>query len=77
MAVDDLMQSGVGKPVAICARHPDETNHNKKLARKLVDMWTRAALNVSDRYEDDEDLREEEERRRRRHADRYLTYDAL
>jgi transcription factor SPN1 len=47
-----LKASGLGKSVMFLANLPVETNANKKLARELVDKWSRGIFEISDNFED-------------------------
>jgi transcription factor SPN1 len=49
---EQLKKSGLGKVVMFLSRLPEETPANKKLARDLVDKWSRPLFQKSTRYED-------------------------
>ena len=49
---EQLKKSGLGKVVMFLSRLPEETSTNKKLARDLVDKWSRPIFQKSTRYED-------------------------
>lgn len=49
---EQLKKSGLGKVVMFLSRLPEETPANKKLARDLVDKWSRPIFQKSTRYED-------------------------
>ncbi|KAH8936017.1 hypothetical protein BDL97_17G061700 [Sphagnum fallax] len=49
---EQLKKSGLGKVVMFLSRLPEETPINKKLARDLVDKWSRPLFQKSTRYED-------------------------
>lgn len=49
---EQLKKSGLGKVVMFLSRLPEETAANKKLARDLVDKWSRPIFQKSTRYED-------------------------
>eukprot|EP01112_Ceratiomyxa_fruticulosa_P021075 TRINITY_DN7333_c0_g7_i1.p1 TRINITY_DN7333_c0_g7~~TRINITY_DN7333_c0_g7_i1.p1 ORF type:complete len:503 (+),score=148.23 TRINITY_DN7333_c0_g7_i1:235-1743(+) len=62
---DSLRESGVGKNVMLYYKSPKETLANKKLARALIEKWSRPIFGLSSRYEDLEqaDLENGEKRR--------------
>ncbi|KAJ7120660.1 hypothetical protein O6H91_Y564600 [Diphasiastrum complanatum] len=49
---EQLKKSGLGKVVMFLSRLDEETPLNKKLARDLVDKWSRPIFQKSTRYED-------------------------
>ncbi|KAG6552956.1 hypothetical protein Mapa_005293 [Marchantia paleacea] len=49
---EQLKKSGLGKVVMFLSRLSEETPGNKKLARDLVDKWSRPIFQKSTRYED-------------------------
>jgi transcription factor SPN1 len=49
---EQLKKSGLGKVVMFLSRLPEETPINRKLARDLVDKWSRPLFQKSTRYED-------------------------
>ncbi|CAM6110449.1 unnamed protein product [Calypogeia fissa] len=49
---EQLKKSGLGKVVMFLSRLSEETPVNKKLARDLVDKWSRPIFQKSTRYED-------------------------
>ncbi|CAK9213485.1 unnamed protein product [Sphagnum troendelagicum] len=57
---EQLKKSGLGKVVMFLSRLPEEMPINRKLARDLVDKWSRPLFQKSTRYED---LRNYEEER--------------
>eukprot|EP01094_Clydonella_sp_ATCC50884_P019589 TRINITY_DN3869_c0_g1_i2.p1 TRINITY_DN3869_c0_g1~~TRINITY_DN3869_c0_g1_i2.p1 ORF type:complete len:352 (+),score=141.66 TRINITY_DN3869_c0_g1_i2:75-1130(+) len=63
LAIDDLKSSGIGRAVALSLRHPNETLKNKNIARRLVQMWTRALFNVNDQYTEDGEFIEDRRRK--------------
>jgi len=56
--LDILKDSGIGKSVMVLWKHPSETPQNKKIAKILIEKWSRPIFGISERYND---LREEED----------------
>ncbi|KAL5716734.1 hypothetical protein ACHQM5_009862 [Ranunculus cassubicifolius] len=49
---DQLKKSGLGKVIMFLSRSDEETTGNRKLAKDLVDKWSRPIFNKSTRFED-------------------------
>ncbi|KAG9454673.1 hypothetical protein H6P81_007577 [Aristolochia fimbriata] len=49
---DQLKKSGLGKVIMFLSRSDEETTSNRKLAKELVDKWSRPIFNKSTRFED-------------------------
>ncbi|KAK1272124.1 hypothetical protein QJS04_geneDACA021602 [Acorus gramineus] len=49
---EQLKKSGLGKVVMFLSRSDEETTANRKLAKELVDKWSRPIFNKSTRFED-------------------------
>ncbi|KAI3875147.1 hypothetical protein MKX03_021641 [Papaver bracteatum] len=49
---EELKRSGLGKVIMFLSRSDEETAGNRKLARDLVDKWSRPIFNKSTRFED-------------------------
>ncbi|CAN6442698.1 unnamed protein product [Victoria cruziana] len=49
---EQLKRSGLGKVIMFLSRSDEETTSNKKLARELVDKWSRPIFQKSTRFED-------------------------
>ncbi|KAI8530623.1 hypothetical protein RHMOL_Rhmol11G0073800 [Rhododendron molle] len=49
---EQLKKSGLGKVIMFLSKSDEETTANKKLAKDLVDKWSRPIFNKSTRYED-------------------------
>ncbi|KAK1320990.1 hypothetical protein QJS10_CPA03g01646 [Acorus calamus] len=49
---EQLKKSGLGKVVMFLSRSDKETTSNRKLAKELVDKWSRPIFNKSTRFED-------------------------
>ncbi|KAK1320329.1 hypothetical protein QJS10_CPA03g01585 [Acorus calamus] len=49
---EQLKKSGLGKVVVFLSRSDEETTSNRKLAKELVDKWSRPIFNKSTRFED-------------------------
>ncbi|KAL6132068.1 hypothetical protein ACLB2K_070439 [Fragaria x ananassa] len=56
---DQLKQSGLGKAIMFLSKFDEETTCNRKLARELVDKWSRPLFNKSIRFEDMRNVEEE------------------
>jgi transcription factor SPN1 len=49
---EQLKKSGLGKVIMFLSRSDEEINVNRKLAKELVDKWSRPIFNKSTRFED-------------------------
>ncbi|KAI0514229.1 hypothetical protein KFK09_010264 [Dendrobium nobile] len=49
---EQLKKSGLGKVIMFLSRSDEETKANRKLAKELVDRWSRPIFNKSTRFED-------------------------
>ncbi|XP_068668397.1 protein IWS1 homolog 1-like [Aristolochia californica] len=49
---DQLKKSGLGKVIMFLSKSDEETTSNRKLAKELVDKWSRPIFNKSTRFED-------------------------
>lgn len=49
---EQLKKSGLGKVIMFLSRSDEETTANRKLAKDLVDKWSRPIFNKSTRFED-------------------------
>ncbi|WOL09278.1 hypothetical protein Cni_G18031 [Canna indica] len=49
---EQLKKSGLGKVIMFLSKSDEETTANRKLAKELVDKWSRPIFNKSTRYED-------------------------
>lgn len=49
---EQLKKSGLGKVIMFLSRSEEETTANRKLAKELVDKWSRPIFNKSTRFED-------------------------
>uniref|UniRef100_A0A5B6YQU3 TFIIS N-terminal domain-containing protein n=2 Tax=Davidia involucrata TaxID=16924 RepID=A0A5B6YQU3_DAVIN len=49
---EQLKKSGLGKVIMFLSKSDEETTANKKLAKDLVDKWSRPIFNKSTRFED-------------------------
>ncbi|KAF6143639.1 hypothetical protein GIB67_004168 [Kingdonia uniflora] len=56
---NQLKQSGLGKAIMFLSRWEEETTSNRKLAKELVDKWSRPIYNISMRFEDMRGIDEE------------------
>ncbi|KAL6127667.1 hypothetical protein ACLB2K_071030 [Fragaria x ananassa] len=56
---DQLKQSGLGKAIMFLSKVDQETTSNRKLARELVDKWSRPLFNKSTRFGDMRNVEEE------------------
>ncbi|XP_050376391.1 protein IWS1 homolog 1 [Argentina anserina] len=61
---EQLKQSGLGKVIMFLSKSDDETPSNRKLAKELVDKWSRPLFNKSTRFEDMRNVEEERPFRR-------------
>ncbi|KAG9150478.1 hypothetical protein Leryth_010856 [Lithospermum erythrorhizon] len=57
---EQLKKSGLGKVIMFLSKSDEETSSNRKLAKELVDKWSRPIFNKSTRFED---MRNHEEER--------------
>ncbi|KAI3706918.1 hypothetical protein L6452_25002 [Arctium lappa] len=49
---EQLKKSGLGKVIMFLSKSDEETTNNRKLAKDLVDKWSRPIFNKSTRFED-------------------------
>ncbi|KAG9154656.1 hypothetical protein Leryth_021153, partial [Lithospermum erythrorhizon] len=49
---EQLKKSGLGKVIMFLSKSDEETSSNRKLAKELVDKWSRPIFNKSTRFED-------------------------
>ncbi|KAL1829900.1 protein IWS1 homolog 1 [Daucus carota subsp. sativus] len=49
---EQLKKSGLGKVIMFLSRSDEETASNRKVAKELVDSWSRSIFNKSTRFED-------------------------
>ncbi|KAF6175552.1 hypothetical protein GIB67_023072 [Kingdonia uniflora] len=63
---NQLKQSGLGKAIMFLSRWDEETRGNRKLAKELVDKWSRPLYNISTWFEDMRGIDEERGLYRRR-----------
>uniref|UniRef100_A0A7N0TYU6 TFIIS N-terminal domain-containing protein n=2 Tax=Kalanchoe fedtschenkoi TaxID=63787 RepID=A0A7N0TYU6_KALFE len=56
---DQLKRSGLGKVIMFLSKSDEETTSNRKLAKDLVDKWSRPIFNKSTRFEDMRNLEED------------------
>ncbi|KAJ8484790.1 hypothetical protein OPV22_017275 [Ensete ventricosum] len=49
---EQLKRSGIGKVIMFLSKSDEETTSNRKLAKELVDRWSRSIFNKSIRHED-------------------------
>lgn len=61
---EQLKKSGLGKVIMFLSRSDEETTSNRKLAKDLVDKWSRPIFNKSTRFEDMRNVEEERVYRR-------------
>ncbi|XP_055819776.1 protein IWS1 homolog 1-like isoform X2 [Solanum dulcamara] len=54
-----LKKSGLGKVIMFLSKSDEETTANRKLAKDLVDKWSRPIFNKSTRYEDRRNYKDE------------------
>ncbi|KAM0000058.1 putative transcription regulator IWS1 family [Helianthus debilis subsp. tardiflorus] len=54
---EQLKKSGIGKVVMFMSKSDEETASNRKLAKDLVDKWSRQIFHISNRFEDLKDER--------------------
>ncbi|XP_015897712.3 protein IWS1 homolog 1 [Ziziphus jujuba] len=56
---EQLKKSGLGKVIMFLSKSDEETTSNRKLAKELVDKWSRPIFNKSTRFEDMRNLDDE------------------
>ncbi|XP_010461030.1 PREDICTED: protein IWS1 homolog 2-like [Camelina sativa] len=56
---EQLKKSGLGKVIMFLSKSEEETNSNRRLAKDLVDKWSRPIFNKSTRFEDMRNLDED------------------
>ncbi|CAH9086087.1 unnamed protein product [Cuscuta epithymum] len=56
---EQLKRSGLGKVIMFLSKSDEETTGNRKLAKDLVDKWSRPIFNKSTRFEDMKNFEEE------------------
>ncbi|EPS66200.1 hypothetical protein M569_08577 [Genlisea aurea] len=56
---EQLKRSGLGKVIMFLSKSDEETTSNRKLAKELVDKWSRPIFNKSTRFEDMKNFDEE------------------
>nr|GMD78067.1 protein IWS1 homolog 1 [Ipomoea batatas] len=56
---EQLKKSGLGKVIMFLSKSDEETTSNRKLAKDLVDKWSRPIFNKSTRFEDMKNYEEE------------------
>ncbi|KAM5573578.1 protein IWS1 [Rosa sericea] len=56
---EQLKRSGLGKVIMFLSKSDEETTSNRKLAKELVDKWSRPLFNKSTRFEDMRNIDEE------------------
>ncbi|XP_051151635.1 protein IWS1 homolog 1 [Andrographis paniculata] len=56
---EQLKKSGLGKVIMFLSKSEEETTSNRKLAKELVDKWSRPIFNKSTRFEDMKNFEEE------------------
>ncbi|XP_047320217.1 protein IWS1 homolog 1-like [Impatiens glandulifera] len=61
---EQLKKSGLGKVIMFFSKSDEETASNKRLAKELVDKWSRPIFNKSTRFEDMRGTYEDERRPR-------------
>ncbi|KAL3635773.1 Transcription factor iws1 [Castilleja foliolosa] len=61
---EQLKKSGLGKVIMFLSKSGEETTSNRKLAKELVDKWSRPIFNKSTRFEDMKNFEEERAMRR-------------
>eukprot|EP01117_Protostelium_nocturnum_P018401 TRINITY_DN768_c0_g1_i2.p1 TRINITY_DN768_c0_g1~~TRINITY_DN768_c0_g1_i2.p1 ORF type:complete len:294 (+),score=99.10 TRINITY_DN768_c0_g1_i2:1772-2653(+) len=50
LEVSDLKESQIGQAVMTLARHPSETAANKKMAKQLIERWSRSIFKTGSNY---------------------------
>ncbi|KAH6763379.1 Transcription elongation factor family protein [Perilla frutescens var. hirtella] len=61
---EQLKKSGLGKVIMFLSKSDEETTSNRKLAKELVDKWSRPIFNKSTRFEDMKNFEDERAYRR-------------
>lgn len=61
---EQLKKSGLGKVIMFLSKSDEETTANRKLAKELVDKWSRPIFNKSTRFEDMKNFEDERVLRR-------------
>ncbi|KAH6783454.1 Transcription elongation factor family protein [Perilla frutescens var. hirtella] len=61
---EQLKKSGLGKVIMFLSKSDEETTSNRKLAKELVDKWSRPIFNKSTRFEDMKNFEDERVLRR-------------
>ncbi|KAL8490237.1 hypothetical protein ACS0TY_025465 [Phlomoides rotata] len=61
---EQLKKSGLGKVIMFLSKSDEETTSNRKLAKELVDKWSRPIFNKSTRFEDMKNFEDERMYRR-------------
>ncbi|CAA0812067.1 Transcription elongation factor (TFIIS) family protein [Striga hermonthica] len=61
---EQLKKSGLGKVIMFLSKSDEETTSNRKLAKELVDKWSRPIFNKSTRFEDMKNFEDERALRR-------------
>ncbi|KAL7150499.1 hypothetical protein ABFS83_05G116500 [Erythranthe nasuta] len=61
---EQLKKSGLGKVIMFFSKSDEETTANRKLAKELVDKWSRPIFNKSTRFEDMKNFEDERAYRR-------------
>ncbi|KAG7011365.1 Protein IWS1-like 1, partial [Cucurbita argyrosperma subsp. argyrosperma] len=56
---EQLKKSGLGKVIMFLSKSDEETTSNRKLAKDLVDQWSRPIFNKSTRFEDMRNMEDE------------------
>lgn len=56
---EQLKKSGLGKVIMFLSKSDEETTSNRKLAKDLVDQWSRPIFNKSTRFEDMRNVEDE------------------
>ncbi|KAM6556567.1 hypothetical protein CsatB_003586 [Cannabis sativa] len=56
---EQLKKSGLGKVIMFLSKSDEETTSNRKLAKELVDKWSRPIFNKSTRFEDMRNVEDE------------------
>ncbi|CAJ1937006.1 unnamed protein product [Sphenostylis stenocarpa] len=56
---EQLKKSGLGKVIMFLSKSDEEINVNRKLAKELVDKWSRPIFNKSTRFEDMRNMEED------------------
>jgi hypothetical protein len=62
----DLTDSGIGKVILFLWKHPLETTQNKRVAKALIDTWSRPVFQISEKYTELSALEESEHLRQKK-----------